>query len=240
MAARTHRTDRRAFLESLGLAAFITPGLFAETLSPTPATTEGPFYPDRLPLDTDNDLVIINDALTPAVGEIALLGGRVVSASGAPMRNAFVEIWQCDSKGSYLHTQGRAPAVDSNFQGYGRFMTDSKGNYVFRTIKPVAYTLRGAFRAPHIHLAVSRNGRRLFTTQVGIKRHPSNARDAVFRGVRDPKALDTLLVDFTPVKGSRMQELAANFDIVLGRTASEGEDGALRGGIGQPEGLRRR
>ena len=44
----------------------------------TPAQTEGPFYPDKLPLDTDNDLLIINDDLTPAVGEITYLSGQVL------------------------------------------------------------------------------------------------------------------------------------------------------------------
>ena len=31
----------------------------------------GAFYPDKLPLDTDNDLVLINDSITPSVGTIA-------------------------------------------------------------------------------------------------------------------------------------------------------------------------
>ena len=50
---------RRGFLQglTLGLAAFTTPGLFAETLKTTASTTEGPFYPDKMPLDTDNDLL---------------------------------------------------------------------------------------------------------------------------------------------------------------------------------------
>ena len=63
-------TSRRGFLSTLtlGAAAFTTPGLFAEELAlvRTPPQTEGPFYPNKLPLDTDNDLLIINDAITPA------------------------------------------------------------------------------------------------------------------------------------------------------------------------------
>ena len=65
--------DRRAFLGAMGAAFFTTRGLFAEQLLATPPQTEGPFYPDKLPLDTDNDLIILNDGLTPAVGEIAHL-----------------------------------------------------------------------------------------------------------------------------------------------------------------------
>jgi protocatechuate 3,4-dioxygenase beta subunit len=54
-------------------AAMTTPGLFAEELSRTARQTEGPFYPNKLPLDTDNDLLIVNDALTPAVGKVTHL-----------------------------------------------------------------------------------------------------------------------------------------------------------------------
>ena len=98
--------DRRRFLSRCGLSlAFLAvPGAYAEALTLTPKQTEGPFYPDHLPLDTDNDLLILNDALTPAAGEVTYLSGRILDASGAPIRNALVEIWQCDQHGAYLHT----------------------------------------------------------------------------------------------------------------------------------------
>jgi protocatechuate 3,4-dioxygenase, beta subunit len=54
----------------------------------------------------------------------------VLTTSGQPVRNAFVEIWQVDHTGSYVHTGGRQPTgFDRNFQGYGRFLSDSKGQY---------------------------------------------------------------------------------------------------------------
>jgi protocatechuate 3,4-dioxygenase beta subunit len=193
---------------------------------------EGPFYPDRMPLDTDNDLLIINDAITPAVGDITHLTGRILDKSGEPIRNAFVEIWQVDSQGAYIHSgSANRDKNDKNFQGYGRFLTDSKGNYYFRTIKPVAYP----GRTPHIHFGVSKNGHRIFTTQMLIKGEPQNERDGLFRNVRDPIARQSLLVDFQPIKESKIGELAAQFDIVLGRTAEELDDGTLQGGIGKPE-----
>src|SRR4029453_3821624 len=167
----------------------------------------------KMPLDTDNDLLIINDAITPAVGEITHLTGRVLSITGQPIRNAFVEIWQVDSKASYIHSGGaNTGGRDGNFQGYGRFLTDSKGQYYFRTIKPISYTLIGIFRTAHIHFAISRNGKRVFTTQMLVKGLPENARDSVVRGI-NPNALDTLLVDFRPIAGSKIGELAANFDL---------------------------
>ena len=131
---------RRQFLKqtAFGAAFFTTSGLFAEQLVPTARVGEGPFYPDKMPLDTDNDLLIINDSITPAIGQITHLAGRILNSSGQPIRNAFVEIWQVDNKGAYIHTDSaNRRKRDSNFQGYGRFLTDSKGHYYFRTIKPV-------------------------------------------------------------------------------------------------------
>src|SRR5687767_10397285 len=82
---------------ALGTAAFLTPGVFAEQLMQTPSQTEGPFYPNKMPLDTDNDLLIINDSITPAVGAITYLSGRILDKRGEPIRNAVVEIWQVDN-----------------------------------------------------------------------------------------------------------------------------------------------
>lgn len=210
---------RREFIQRIGFGAALltTRGLFAETLTETARLTEGPFYPDRLPLDTDNDLLIVNDAITPAVGEVTYLSGTVLTTAGEPIRNATLEIWQCDARGSYLHSRGRNPqAVDGNFQGYGRFETGSSGEYVFRTIKPVPYTLRGQFRAPHIHMAVSRNGRRIHTTQAHIRGHADNARDGVLNRL-DAASRETVLVDFRTRPGASLGELTAHFNVVIGR-----------------------
>jgi len=209
--------DRRRFLTRLGLASvfFAVPGAYAEALTQTPRQTEGPFYPDHLPLDTDNDLIVINDGLTPAVGEITWVTGRILDAKGDPIRNATVEIWQCDINGAYLHTgTGNATKRDKNFQGFGRFVTGSTGEYLFRTIKPVAYP----GRTPHIHYAVKLKGREKFTTQCYIKGEPQNERDGVLNGIKDTRARASVIVPFTPIQGSKAGELAAKFDIVMGHT----------------------
>ncbi|MCW1915760.1 protocatechuate 3,4-dioxygenase [Luteolibacter sp. GHJ8] len=237
--------NRRGFLTGMGVAFFGIRGLMAEELDratgriATPEMTEGPYYPDKMPLDTDNDLLIINDAITPAVGEISWVSGCVMDASGQPLRNATVEIWQCDAKSSYIHSRGRNEnGLDGNFQGYGRYQTDSTGRYQFRTIKPVSYDLNGMFRAPHIHFAISRNGRRIFTTQMMVKGHADNARDHVLGEIADAKARDTILVDFLPIPGSKLGELTAKFDLIIGRTLEEGDDHKLLGGIGKAEARR--
>jgi protocatechuate 3,4-dioxygenase beta subunit len=107
-------------------------------------------------------------------------------------------------------------------------LTDSKGQYYFRTIKPISYTLRGQFRAAHIHIAVSKGGKRVFTTQIAVNGHPDNARDFVYTAL-NRKDLATILTDFKPMPGSKLSELTANFDAILGRTAEEFEDRTVRG-----------
>ena len=208
---------RRTFIRhSISLAPlFCLSGLMAESLSLTPRQTEGPFYPDKLPLDTDNDLIILNNSLTPAVGTVAYLTGVVTDIKGKPLRNTLVEIWQVDNNGVYLHSKGGSRAkLDSNFQGYGRFMTDSKGKYFFRTLKPSPYS----GRTPHIHMSVSAKDQKKFTTQCYVKGEPRNQTDFILKRVKDPKARESLIVPFAPVKGSKVGEVAARFDIVLGWT----------------------
>jgi protocatechuate 3,4-dioxygenase beta subunit len=206
-----------ATLFGLPLAPAATPVLslreFQEELVKTPPQTEGPFYPDRLPLDTDNDLLIINDKITPAVGEITHLTGKVVDINGRPIRNALVEIWQVDSKGAYLHKDSaNHDQRDTNFQGYGRYTTTLRGDYYFRTIKPVPYP----GRTPHIHVKVTKDGKQLVTTQCFIKGHPQNERDGILQGIKNPAARDSVIVEFAPVPDSKIGELAADFQIVIG------------------------
>ena len=225
---------RRRLLQglALGAATLSPPGAFAQALA-TAVTGDGPYYPDKLPLDTDNDLLIVNDGLTRAVGEIAHFTGRLLAENGAPVRNAFIEIWQSDVNGSYIHSEGRNDGkIDGNFQGYGRFLTDAEGRYYFRTIKPVPYTLQGQFRAPHIHVAVSKAGKRIMATQALVRGHEANEGDLITQRIKDPKVLETLMVEYRPLPGSTLGELTANFDIRLGVTAQELGDGTI-GGIGK-------
>lgn len=209
--------DRRDFMRlGLGGLFFTVPGAFAEELTRTPDQTEGPFYPDKLPLDTDNDLVIINDKLTPAVGEVTWLSGRILDARGEPVRNAMVEIWQVDGNAAYLHSKSsNGDKRDGNFQGFGKFLTGSTGEYLFRTIKPIAYP----GRCPHIHYLVKMRGEKKLATQLYIKDHPANEKDGIFKRVAaDPKKKKAIEAVFAPMPKSRTGELWAKWDLVLGFT----------------------
>jgi protocatechuate 3,4-dioxygenase beta subunit len=173
---------RRVLAASIaGAAALSLPGalraIAAEALPPTPAQTEGPFYPLNYPADSDNDLVHVTGHAEPAKGTVTRVAGHILDRSGRPMAGARVEIWQCDGNGRYHNVRdgGGEPPRDDNFQGFGRTVTDDRGGYRFVTIRPVPYP----GRTPHIHFAVTMPGQRRFITQMYVAGEPGNARDAV-------------------------------------------------------------
>lgn len=212
-------TRRQVLLAgSLGAAAWLVPGVFAQELARTPTVTEGPFYPDRLPLDTDNDLIRIGDSTTPAVGQITHLSGRVLTRNGSGLNNLVVEIWQVDGNGAYLHSRtANASRRDPNFQGFGRFTTNQRGEYRFRTVKPVSYP----GRCPHIHVMVKRGDRTLLTSQIFIAGDPANARDGIYRNVGGIVERELVTATWRRIPDARLVEYRANFDIVLGVTPDE-------------------
>ncbi len=222
MLLRTPLHRRQMLTTSFAFAAslYTTKGLFADLLS-SPGLTEGPFYPDHLPLDLDNDLIVINNSTTPAVGTITQLSGRILDTKGEPIKGLTVEIWQCDANEVYLHSRDSGPKKkqqDANFQGFGRFETSSQGEYRFRTIKPVPYPGRPA---PHIHFKVKRGDRELLTTQLVIRGHEGNKRDGIFSQAGDAIDQELIQTDFLPIPDSKIGELYAKFDIVLGRTPED-------------------
>ena len=129
-----------------------------------------------------------------------------------------MEIWQVDNNGVYLHSKGGSrKKLDSNFQGYGKFLTDTKGRYSFRTLRPSPYS----GRTPHIHMAVSIKGQRKLTTQCYVKGEPRNEMDFILKKIKDAKARDSLIVPFKPINDSKIAEVSARFDIVLGWTPED-------------------
>ena len=160
--------DRRRFFTSMALASagFTLPGYLAEALTLTPQQTPGPFYPlaDDIPLDKDNDLLYMNDSLTPASGVVTYIGGRVLTSGGNPIRGALVELWHADVNGNYTYSAGvgRNPAADPNFAGFGQFLTGSTGAYKFRSVRAGLYP----GRARHFHFGITIPGQLTrFSTQ---------------------------------------------------------------------------
>ena len=212
-----HRiTSRRQLLRwaALGASALVRPGEVLAALK-TPTMTEGPFHPGPkdLLLDQDNDLTTITGKSGVATGELIDLTGRVVDERDRPMKNALVEIWQCNGNGRYHHTgdDSRAP-LDPFFQGYGKTVTDREGRYRFRTIKPVAYS----GRTPHIHFKVKSREFGEMTSQMFVPGDPGNARDFVLRNIRNEADRMRLMMSLKPAAPISGVKLLAQFDMVVG------------------------
>jgi protocatechuate 3,4-dioxygenase, beta subunit len=207
---RTAR-QRRGLLLAAG-AAFVASGGIplrawaqAAVRQPTPAQTEGPFYPVELPADHDADL-LLNGALRYTQGQPTWVEGTVSDLEGRPVHGAVVEIWQCDQQGHYHHP-GEGNRADRAFQGFGRVAVDGQGRYRFRTIRPVAY----GGRAPHIHVKVRLAARELLTTQLYVQGDAANASDFLWRQLPSDDERAALTVPF--VAGT--DGLQARFPIVI-------------------------
>lgn len=199
---------RRELSIALLASSMFWPGARAQPAAArraTPQQTEGPFYPVMLPKDTDFDL-LRNGSRNYTQGQASWIEGTVTDLVGKPVRGAQVEIWQCDHAGHYDHP-GDGSRIDKSFQGFGRVMVNTQGEYRFRTIRPVAY----GGRAPHIHVKVKLSNRELLTTQLYVAGELLNQRDFLWRALQDDAERAALTVPFV----SSTDGLRARFDIVV-------------------------
>ena len=155
--------------------AWLVPARAQSSLRPTPAQTEGPFYPVAFPADTDADL-LRNGTSVYGKGQTAWITGTVTDTRGTPLAGGVIEIWQCDQDGHYHHP-GDGGRADPAFQGFGKVTLGRDGTYRFRTLRPAPYS----GRTPHIHVKVRLGAQELLTTQFYVQGDPGNARDFLWR-----------------------------------------------------------
>jgi protocatechuate 3,4-dioxygenase beta subunit len=177
----------------------------------------GPLFTGAAAL-SDNDLTV-QHAGEP-IGQRIIVFGRVLDSDGRPVPDTLVELWQANASGRYAHARDDwAGALDPNFTGGGRTLTDPLGNYTFTTIKPGAYPWgnhHNAWRPAHIHLSVfgSAFTQRL-VTQMYFPDDPLFAQDPIFNSVPDEAARRRMISTFDLDATRPGWALAFRFDIVL-------------------------
>ena len=164
-----------SFVSMFGSSGFAK----ALALMPTPAETEGPFYPVKNQKDKDEDLTQINGYVGGASGQHIVVGGHVTDIHGNPVENTLLDIWQADANGRYRHPHDSNKArLDQNFQGWAVIQTDDKGSFRFKTVMPGAYPASGTWiRPPHIHLKIFKPGYLPLTTQMYFPDQELNKKD---------------------------------------------------------------
>jgi len=181
--------QRRNFLKkSLALGALITsdwlvPSFVYSNCNLTPRESSGPFYPLSYPLDQDNDLTYLKDKSQKAKGEIIYIKGVVQGENCEPVSKATIEIWQACATGRYNHPEDRNPAeLDPNFQYFGKAITNERGEYVFKTIKPGSYPVSWFWtRPPHIHFTARSPKHTKLTTQMYFSDESLNSKDRLLQ-----------------------------------------------------------
>ncbi len=181
----------------------------------------GPVFGHNMLGELDNDL--IHNFARPgesAIGPRIIVYGRILDESGRGVPGALVEYWQANAGGRYRHKkEGYQAALDPNFGGCGRSITDEDGNYFFRTIQPGPYPWPNGpndWRPAHIHFSIFGHGfaQRLIT-QMYFEGDPLIPLCPIVRTIKDPAAIAGLTAALDMSATTPMDSRAYKFDIVL-------------------------
>ena len=155
----------------------------------TATTVLGPFYVENPPEFPQGF-----DISRGQKGETLFVQGDVCSASGGPLKNVVVDVWQSDTDG-YYDVQ-RSDLDEPTLRG--RFRADSQGRFNFWSILPSPYpipydgpvgqmlaaTNRHPWRPAHLHFMISADGHEKLITHVFVQNDRYLDSDAVF-GVKN-------------------------------------------------------
>ncbi len=144
--------------------------------------------------DRDLGSTMVDDR---TAGERITVTGRIFDGSGAPLRDALVEIWQADAAGLYSSPQEHRGTADPHFSGFGRCAADLEtGLYSFETIKPgQAPYGDGRPMAPHITFWIVARGINigLHTRMYFSDEAAANAVDPVLQRIEQTSRVETLV-----------------------------------------------
>jgi hydroxyquinol 1,2-dioxygenase len=186
----------------------------------------GPFYREGAPELKLGDSIVKN----PSVPEIVMYG-RITDNSGQPIPDALIQVWQTSEHGLYdLQTLG-----ETGMDLRANFRSDAQGNYWFRTVRPLGYSIpmdgpvgelvrqqnRHGFRPSHIHFLIGGDGFRELVTALyfGDDKHIDS--DTVF-GVSGSLVVSAQDDPNSPIKALQ----AVHYDFRLAH-AAPGESGRV-------------
>jgi protocatechuate 3,4-dioxygenase beta subunit len=195
----------------------------------TQSSLLGPFFREGSPQLALGDC-IVSQHTAPEI----VVYGRVTGMDGKGVPDATVAVWQTNEHGVYdLQVQGGS-AMDMR----GTFRTDADGNYFFRTVRPLGYSIpmdgpvgrlvksqkRHGFRPSHIHFLIGAPGFRELVTALYFGDDTNIASDTVF-GVSRSLVVNARADDpDAPIKG--LGAVRYDFQLSVARGENEGRVGA--------------
>jgi catechol 1,2-dioxygenase len=160
----------------------------------------GPFYRPDAPLRNDLTFEGLQGTRITIIGQV--FGPDCVT----PLPNAQVEIWHCDSTGTYDNDT-------DEYRHRARILTNDKGEYSFHTIVPGKYLNGRLYRPSHIHYRVTEKRSKELISQIYFDGDPHIKTDP---WASDKKAEHRIL----PIVPKDIQgNLAVLFDIYLAEKA---------------------
>ncbi|MCX5496055.1 protocatechuate 3,4-dioxygenase subunit beta [Kaistia dalseonensis] len=190
------------------------------SLGNTISEMTGPVFGHDMLGPLDNDLIRNFATTGDPIGPRTIVYGRVLDENARPVAGALVEFWQANAGGRYRHKKETyLAAIDPNFGGCGRTITDEEGRYWFRTIKPGAYPWPNGvndWRPAHIHFSIFGHAfaQRLIT-QMYFEGDPMIWQCPIVQSIPSREAVETLVAALDREASLPMDTLAYKFDIVL-------------------------
>jgi protocatechuate 3,4-dioxygenase, beta subunit len=195
----------------------------------------GPVFGHEMLGPLDNDLLLNGRIDRDPVGERIIVHGRVLDEDERPVPGALLEVWQANAGGRYRHVNDNyVAALDPNFTGLGRTLSDGDGWYRFRTVKPGPYPWRNRlndWRPAHVHFSIF--GRAFVTrlvTQLYFEGDPLLRSCPIYRSIPDAGARDRLVARLDLEETIPLDTLAYRFDIVLRGRRQTPIENRLQGG----------
>ena len=154
------------------------------------------------------------------IGERIIVHGHVLDENAKPVPHVLLEFWQANASGRYRHrNDGYIGALDPNFGGCGRTLTDADGYFYFRTIKPGPYPWRNyinSWRPAHIHFSLFGTGfvQRLIT-QIYFEGDPLIASCPIVNTIPDKDAISRLVARLDLNATVPQDSLCYRFNFVL-------------------------
>jgi catechol 1,2-dioxygenase len=156
----------------------------------TTANLLGPFWRAGAPMTPNGGSIV----RSPTPGTPLYFTGHVRDRQGRPVTGANVDVWHASTVGLY---ENQDPTqADWNLRG--RFITDDKGDFAYRSIKPAGYPVpsetvteqllfaqgRHGMRPAHLHSLIYKDGFKTQASQVYSADDPHLESDAQFGPTR--------------------------------------------------------